>query len=104
MGRYDPSGGAYPIVTPQPMRYTNQTMLPEVDENGEPNWHNIWVNELAKLHAATVEHGRSGGGDLGWYRMMTERVRAAFAHDVAYTHLQEHDHDGQTVEGLVHVA
>jgi hypothetical protein len=78
---FDASQQSYPIPphAQHPHAYPIPHMLAEMDENGEPNWRNIWVNELGKLQSATAEHDRMGVGHDEWYRMMTDRVRAAFA-------------------------
>ena len=49
-------------------------LRPELDEHGNPDWRNIWHNELMKLRAFTVEQDKAGA-DPEWYRMMVARVR-----------------------------
>jgi len=56
-------------------------LCPEVDEEGNPNWRSIWLNELIKLQHATAEAERNGQ-DADWYRAMIERLRVAFAPQV----------------------
>lgn len=46
----------------------------EIDEHGNPDWRNIWHNELTKLRAFTTEQEKAGA-DPEWYRMMVARVR-----------------------------
>lgn len=78
----------------------------EVDEEGNPDWRNIWLNELIKLQHATAEAERNGQ-EAEWYRYvsplpisfdcveclsvvlnfvraMIERLRVAFAPQPAY--------------------
>jgi len=78
-GSFDPSVG-YPVPPPNPnVRYTEEEeeLVPEIDEHGQPNWRNVWLNELTKLRLATAEQDRTSA-DEDWYRMMVERVRGAF--------------------------
>ncbi|KAF8528815.1 hypothetical protein BU17DRAFT_73101 [Hysterangium stoloniferum] len=49
-------------------------LQPEMDENGNPDWRNVWHNELTKLRAYTEEQDKAGA-DPEWYRMMVARVR-----------------------------
>lgn len=52
----------------------DHSLRPEMDENGNPDWRNIWHNELAKLRAYT-EAQEKAGADPEWYRLMVARVR-----------------------------
>ena len=49
----------------------------EVDAEGNPNWRNMWLNELAKLQHVTAAQEKAGA-DSDWYRIMVTRVRGAF--------------------------
>lgn len=51
-------------------------LAPEVDEQGNPLWRNMWVNELIRLRAWTNEQDKSGV-DPEWYKIMLLRVRHA---------------------------
>lgn len=42
---------------------------PEFDENGNPIWRTVWLNELVKLRRATFEQDTTTG-DADWYRAM----------------------------------
>jgi hypothetical protein len=89
----------------------------EVDEEGNPVWRNIWLNELIKLQHATAEAERNGQ-EADWYRCviaclyysvsphfrgvnvcaicncnraMIERLRVAFAPQPTYDDEDEDD-------------
>ncbi|KAF9509511.1 hypothetical protein BS47DRAFT_1332263 [Hydnum rufescens UP504] len=62
----------------------------EVDEEGNPVWRNIWLNELIKLQHATAEAERNGQ-EADWYRAMIERLRVAFAPQPTYDDEDEDD-------------
>lgn len=49
----------------------------EVDGDGNPNWRNMWLNELAKLQHVTAAQEKNGATE-DWYRIMVTRVRGAF--------------------------
>ena len=42
---------------------------PEFDEEGQPIWRTIWLNELVKLRRATYEQDTQTA-DPEWYRAM----------------------------------
>ena len=42
---------------------------PEFDEDGNPIWKTIWLNELVKLRRATYDQD-TNGADPDWYRAM----------------------------------
>lgn len=70
------TGGPYILEDPG-LSYVNPNELrPEMDEHGQPDWRNMWHNELAKLKAFTLVQDKSGA-DPEWYRMMLARVRGA---------------------------
>ena len=46
---------------------------PEFDENGNPIWRTVWLNELVKLRRATYEQDTTTG-DPEWYRAMVRRL------------------------------
>lgn len=48
-----------------------------MDAEGNPNWRNMWLNELAKLQHVTAAQEKNGA-DQEWYRIMVTRVRGAF--------------------------
>lgn len=91
--RFDASHPAgYPIVAPHNIRYADEPGDEDVDHDANAslddhdpsnqqtnnhNWRAIWLNELAKLQHVTSAQDNAGA-DLEWYRMMVERVRAAF--------------------------
>lgn len=58
-------------------------LTPEFDEDGQPIWRTIWLNELVKLRRATYEQD-STTANPEWYRAMVERVRAAFLQPDGY--------------------
>ncbi|KAF8341546.1 uncharacterized protein EI90DRAFT_2989351 [Cantharellus anzutake] len=58
-------------------------LTPEFDEDGQPIWRTIWLNELVKLRRATYEQD-STTANPEWYRAMVERVRAAFLQPEGY--------------------
>jgi len=58
-------------------------LTPEFDEEGQPIWRTIWLNELVKLRRATYEQD-STTANPEWYRAMVERVRAAFLQPDGY--------------------
>ncbi|KAG8935391.1 hypothetical protein FRC03_004589 [Tulasnella sp. 419] len=77
--QFDAQGNPYPIQVPPHMRYmlSEDAYEPEIDHNGQPDWHAIWKNELRRLRHATIEQMRAGAGPE-WYKMMAETVRTAF--------------------------
>jgi forkhead box protein J2/3 len=65
----------YTMEADQAINYVEDHQLrPEMDENGNPDWRNVWHNELTKLRAFTEEQDKTGT-DPEWYRMMVARVR-----------------------------
>ncbi|KAF8592612.1 hypothetical protein K439DRAFT_1625953 [Ramaria rubella] len=71
----DVEDGQYPMEGDPNLGYVEDHQLrPEIDEQGNPNWRNIWHNELAKLKAFTLEQDKAGAVP-DWYRMMVARVR-----------------------------
>ena len=64
----------YPMEPDPSLTYVEDQLRPELDEHGNPDWRNIWHNELMKLKAFTLEQDKAGA-DPEWYRMMVARVR-----------------------------
>lgn len=65
----------YTLESDPGLSYTeDHSLQPEIDEHGNPDWRNIWHNELAKLRAYTEAQDKSGV-DPEWYRLMVARVR-----------------------------
>ncbi|KAF9509501.1 hypothetical protein BS47DRAFT_1349173 [Hydnum rufescens UP504] len=92
--------GSFPMMTAAQPRYildpNEDEHTPEFDEDGNPIWKTIWLNELVKLRRATYDQD-TNGADPDWYRAMVERVRAAFLQpDPVY--LASHDQDGDGEE------
>lgn len=75
----DFDSGTFPLVS-NPGPYTVEgelSLAMEVDAEGNPNWRNMWLNELAKLQHVTAAQEKAGA-DADWYRIMVTRVRGAF--------------------------
>lgn len=73
------STASFPLVT-NPAPYTVEgelSLAMELDAEGNPNWRNMWLNELAKLQHVTAAQEKAGA-DADWYRIMVTRVRGAF--------------------------
>jgi forkhead box protein J2/3 len=77
VNRFDQGG--FPLVAnPEPYTVEGELSLAlEVDADGNPNWRNMWLNELAKLQHVTAAQEKNGA-DQEWYRIMVTRVRGAF--------------------------
>ena len=66
------------MTNPEPYTVDSELSLAlEVDADGNPNWRNMWLNELTKLQHVTAAQEKSGA-DQEWYRIMVTRVRGAF--------------------------
>ena len=71
--------GAFPLVANAPLfAYDGELSFAiEMDAEGNPNWRNMWLNELAKLQHVTAAQEKNGQNE-DWYRIMVTRVRGAF--------------------------
>lgn len=76
---YEGGGEGESSTQPTSAPKSSEDLVPELDENGEYLWRNIWYNEIIRLRMWTAEQEKHGV-DQEWYKIILFRVRAALQH------------------------